>query len=152
MWSVEWWTGVVVVGVGVHLLAAYLKPRLDRVGGWLSRSWAARNEKRTRARLARIDLLKRDDGARLAASFGEIRYRVRSVQFLLLSVLFIGIGTLVGQGSMVVVGGWVFRGCGIGALLTMLLALDDHSEAMQISRELSMALSEKEESSSGPSN
>jgi hypothetical protein len=74
--SREWWLTVVVVGLGIHLLASYLKPRLDQAGGWFSRSWALRNEKRKRERQARIEVLKSNEDARRKAQMDEFRHRL----------------------------------------------------------------------------
>lgn len=79
LFSGTWWLTVFTVGLGIHLVASYLKPLLDQVGGWVSRSWAARSEKRSRERADRIAKLRCDEKARQQAILREFRYRLRSL-------------------------------------------------------------------------
>lgn len=48
--SPAWWVSVVIVGLLINLLSAYLKPPIDSLGSRLSSSWKARSE-RSRLRL-----------------------------------------------------------------------------------------------------
>ena len=94
----EWWITVVLVGLGIHLLASYLKPRLDQIGGWFSRSWAARNEAHAKELQERIDQLKRSRTARVNATTEEFRARLSGIQWAVLSlvsfILVVLVGTL----------------------------------------------------------
>jgi len=141
MLSIEWLMSVVVVGVAVHLLAAYVKPRLDRLGSWASRSWAARSERRQQSRMARIALLKASERARFDTAVHELRCRIRATHFILSSFVFVGFaGTTIAIAPVVIptvtLARIVFGVFGVLAVLTLLLALDDHVEAMQTQSEM----------------
>jgi hypothetical protein len=92
IFSREWWITVFLVGLGIHLLASYLKPRLDQIGGWFSRSWANRNEVRAKARQKRIETFKRSRMAQANATTEEFRAHLAGLErmglALLLFVLF----------------------------------------------------------------
>ncbi len=75
----EWWITVFLVGLGIHLCASYLKPHLDQIGGWFSRSWATRNKTRAHERRVRIDRLRCDETARWVAAQVEIRQRLQAL-------------------------------------------------------------------------
>jgi hypothetical protein len=94
MWSFHWWLSVVVVGVTIHLLAAYLKPRLDRFGNWISQKSSARTRARRQALLEAIELLRRDRAARYAAHFEEMRYRLRGLQHFVMAGWFFACGAV----------------------------------------------------------
>jgi hypothetical protein len=87
--SRDWWLSVFVVGLGINLIASYLRPQLDRMGGWVSGSWAGRNQRRARERSARgltcTDATRRP---RWAAGQHELRCRIRSLEFLVQGALF----------------------------------------------------------------
>src|SRR5450759_5203132 len=83
MFSREWWIAVALVGVVIHLTASYLKPRLDQIGGWLSRSWANRNALRAKERQERIEQLKEDTEARREATEEEFRELLHGIAMLL---------------------------------------------------------------------
>lgn len=77
--SREWWLTVVIVGLVIHLLASYLKPQLDRVGGKLSRAWSTRNAVRAREHEARVELLRRNESRKWMAAYDELRARIMAV-------------------------------------------------------------------------
>lgn len=87
IFSREWWITVFLVGLGIHLLASYLKPRLDQIGGWFSRSWASRNEARAKERQIKIDALKRSRTAKANATTEEFRARLLSLQWIAFSIV-----------------------------------------------------------------
>ncbi|MHB8218179.1 MAG: hypothetical protein ACYDDS_19060 [Candidatus Sulfotelmatobacter sp.] len=85
----EWWITVFLVGLVIHLLASYLKPRLDQAGGWFSRSWATRNKRHAHERQLRIDRLRSDETARWVARQEEIRYHLRALKALAFTILMV---------------------------------------------------------------
>jgi hypothetical protein len=99
MLSLKWWVSVFFSGLFIHIVASYLKPVLDLMGGRLSRTWAERNAKRAEVRVARIAELRSSEKARWAASFKEISNGLTAIQFLALSLIltlaFLGIAVLV---------------------------------------------------------
>jgi hypothetical protein len=95
IFSLEWWLTVVFVGLAIHLLAEYLKPHLDHIGGRLIRSWATRNAVRAHKRQLRIELLREDESRRLMAAQQEVRQRLIAIMLSVLAgwgmlVLFFG--------------------------------------------------------------
>jgi hypothetical protein len=87
MLTCEWWLSAFLMGLGIHLIALHLKPRLDQLGGWLSRSWATRNQGCARARQKRIDALKRSRDAKIEATIEEFRLRLSSLQWIFVACL-----------------------------------------------------------------
>jgi hypothetical protein len=81
--SPAWWIGVVVTGIAINLLSAYLKPRLDTFLGRFS-SWARdRNEVRRQKREQVISLLKENPHWQLVLASRALKHRVRFLTFLL---------------------------------------------------------------------
>jgi hypothetical protein len=95
LWSREWWLSVVLIGVVVHLLASYLKPRLDHTASRLALWWATRTEKKRTGREARIDELRSSSEKRILASVAELRCRMRSSQSVFFSVVFLAMAFIV---------------------------------------------------------
>jgi hypothetical protein len=91
--SREWWVSVFVVGLVIHLLASYLKPQLDRMGGWVSKSWATRNKRLSDDRRVRIAVYLHNETERSAAAFRELRLRILSL-WLLAQVIVLALGLL----------------------------------------------------------
>jgi hypothetical protein len=58
MLSLNWWIGVVVVGILINLAAAYLKPRIDSTLGSVSDRYRKKNEQRAKARAEQIEVLR----------------------------------------------------------------------------------------------
>jgi hypothetical protein len=79
MFTRQWLFSVLLVGLLIHLLASYLRPWLDRIGGWLSRSWSNRNRLRAEARQERIEKFKRSRMARWEATVDEFRALLSAV-------------------------------------------------------------------------
>jgi hypothetical protein len=80
--SPAWWVSVVIVGVLINLVSAYLKPTLDtrlsKASGW----WKARAVAEQRARHDLVERLKKSSHEQMLACFAEQRYRIRSVYML----------------------------------------------------------------------
>lgn len=99
--SVSWWVSVVVVGVVLNLVSAYLKPWLDRLGGSMSTTLRD-HSKRTHERHEQwIELLRTDQHAQLLMHAREARLRQRSIQFFLFAIVLFVFGMLdVGAGGL----------------------------------------------------
>ena len=85
--SLEWWLTVVVVGIGVHLAASYLKPRLDKAGGRVFRAWATHNAERARKRQLRVELLRSSESRRLMAAQENMHHLLTAVLLGVLTVV-----------------------------------------------------------------
>jgi hypothetical protein len=152
----EWWITVFLVGLGIHLCAQYLKPRLDQIGGWFSRSWATRNKRRAHERQVRIDQLRRDETARWLVVQKEFRRRLQGLFFLGLSLFFcvLYVGLEVGSIRRHVIEPSLPMArfgkipeviCLLAALLAIFPVLDTHFDASRISAELREALDKRDE-------
>ena len=58
--SPVFWVGVVIVGIVINILSAYLKPAIDKVFGGVSDRWAKRSEKLRQERTLRVERLAKD--------------------------------------------------------------------------------------------
>jgi hypothetical protein len=151
----EWWITVVVAGVVINILAAYLKPRLDQIGGWFSRSWTSRTKRRAHERQVRIDRLARDETARWAAAQEEIRSRFQELSALgLMILLCMFLGFVLeyvhtdSPSQLVKLPSWVaiaIAGLAFLALLAEFAAMSAHTSATNLKAELREALDKRDE-------
>ena len=81
-----WWVSVVVAGIAINLLSAYLKHPLDKVLGGLSSWWRQRSETRQKAWATRVDRLRESEEARNMAVATEVRFRLQAIHLLLLAI------------------------------------------------------------------
>jgi len=92
--STHWWLSVVVVGVALNLVAAYLKPRLDH---WAGRHSARAKERQVARAAKRMDLVERlreSSDERLYLLAEEMRCRLDATHFALLGIGTAILGTL----------------------------------------------------------
>ena len=85
--SPSWWVGVVIVGILINLISAYLKPRIDGIASKLStrrRNQVAADQE---FRKAAVERLKADPHEQLMAAAVELRHRLRALWSMLLGVL-----------------------------------------------------------------
>src|SRR5258708_31110019 len=83
--SVNWWIGVVIVGILINLLSAYLKNPADKVLSGISKWWATRTEKQRKERNLRIQKLIDSPDEQIFALIEALHVRVRGVFFTLIS-------------------------------------------------------------------
>lgn len=77
--SPAWWIGVVIVGVAINLLSAYLKPLFDSSASRMSTYWATRTKGRREARERRIAKLRDDPQGQIFAAHEESRHWFRAI-------------------------------------------------------------------------
>lgn len=82
-----WWLSVVIAGVLINLISAYLKLRLDRALGSASGWWKRRSIARQNAWAERIDRICRSDLERNLEITSEMRQRLQSIHMVLLAML-----------------------------------------------------------------
>ena len=92
--SPVWWFSVVAVGAAVNVLAAYLKPALDRLGSLVSTRWSQRTERLRAERRERIRRLQASEGERLLATIEVVNKRVEAVHQQVFALFFI---TMIGM-------------------------------------------------------
>lgn len=81
-----WWASVVVAGIAINLLSAYLKDPLDKALASMSSWWRRRSEARQKAWSARVDRIGSSEEARNSAAQSEIRLRLQAIHLLLLAI------------------------------------------------------------------
>ena len=86
--SIDWWIGIVVVGIIINLLAAYLKLPIDRILSVVSKWWATRTEIKSKERDERIDRLSSSNKEQLFALVQALHVRVRSIMMIILGFIF----------------------------------------------------------------
>jgi len=82
--SLDWWIGVVAVGIVINLVSAYLKGPCDRLLSAVSKRWATRTEAQRKARDERIARLRASRDEQTFALIQALHVRVRSVMMILL--------------------------------------------------------------------
>lgn len=85
--SPSWWLGVVIVGLLINLISAYVKPPLDKGLGFLFNWWSTRNKSLRDNQTALVERIKTDSQEQNIFIAHEIRYRLKSTDSLLLAVL-----------------------------------------------------------------
>jgi len=85
--SPAWWLSVVLAGIVVNLLAAYLKPLLDDWGARRSAARRARRDAQQAEREALLARLASDTHEQTVLLFRELRARLRAVLSLLLATM-----------------------------------------------------------------
>jgi hypothetical protein len=91
----NWWIGVVIVGIIINLLSAYLKSPTDKILSGFSKWWATRTEKERKARTLRIQKLIDNPDEQIFALIEALHVRVRAVFFALIAGIF-GIFIIIG--------------------------------------------------------
>jgi hypothetical protein len=81
-----WWFSVVVAGIVINLLAAYLKTPLDKTLAGSSSWLRSKSEVRRKAWEARVDWIASSEEARNTEVLLEIRQRLDSINSLLLAI------------------------------------------------------------------
>lgn len=142
MSSASWWFGVVLVGLTINLVAAYLKPRMDSVLSRVSKRWAANSAIKREEREARILTLIASEHEQILNRTEELRLRIRSFCYTfdasLLFLLGFSFQFIPGPKKL---GFIVFAIAACIALFIMLIALSDWHMAMRNREELDTARS-----------
>jgi hypothetical protein len=81
------WIGVVIVGIVINVLSAYLKGPCDWFFTRVSKWWATRSAKAKEARERRVAMLRNSKEERVMALLSTLHTRVRSVLMLLFGTL-----------------------------------------------------------------
>ena len=90
--SPAWWIGVVVVGIALNLLSAYLKTPLDRGLTLLSGRYARRSKKVRDDQDALIELLKVHPDMRIGGLTALVSYQWICITFTLLTIAMMTVG------------------------------------------------------------
>jgi hypothetical protein len=75
--SVEWWAGVVIVGILINLVSAYIKPLLDKLPAWSS-FWIRRHGEKQVARYETLlNRLRESPHYQVLAAIDEMYFRFK---------------------------------------------------------------------------
>lgn len=85
--SINWWLGVVFVGLLLNVLSAYLKSPIDRLLNSASKAWRNRSEASKKRSNAYIEQLRGSQELRQECWEQEIRARLQSLALTLMAVL-----------------------------------------------------------------
>ena len=95
--SIYWWISVVIVGILINLLSAYLKVKLDsslsRVSSW----WRNKSEARKAQRLKDLARLRNDSQEQMKLMLSILRYRITSIMYFLWGVTIIVLAISIDQ-------------------------------------------------------
>jgi hypothetical protein len=84
-----WWISVVVAGIIINLLSAYLKPSLDKYFSSTSSWWRNRSEKRRAVWVVRVERIVQDEKFERSEVESEVRLRLLAIHSLLLAIFLI---------------------------------------------------------------
>lgn len=85
--SLSWWLGVVLVGILLNVLSAYLKPAVDNLFSKVSSWWRNRSEEARGARTQFVAELRSDRHKQILMLAEENRKRLRSIGYLICSLI-----------------------------------------------------------------
>lgn len=135
--SPAWWIGVVLVGTLVSLIAAYLKPVIDKVLSRLSTYWKERVEQKNKKREEEIMFLRDNPEQRIATHFQEMSCRIRATQYFILSVMVLVFSFTAFEGNEESVVRIIVNAA---FLIIMIMGLREHYGAMKLNSKLSDSL------------
>jgi len=87
--SPVWWFSVVIVGILINLVSAYLKSPIDSRLSKISTWWRQRTEQQKAEQEALMNRLANSEHEQVMASFADLRDRLRSQYYLLMGVFII---------------------------------------------------------------
>ncbi|WP_396194084.1 hypothetical protein [Flavobacterium sp.] len=129
MTTLKWWISVALVGVILNIFSSYLKKIIDNFFGKISNRVKQRNLKRDHERNELIKYLKSNPNERYVLGLEELRCRIRSVTFILLSFMMTFFSELFPQKIAKI-------SCLILGLIILFIGMADHNEASKKARVL----------------
>ncbi|RCS56864.1 hypothetical protein DU000_11030 [Parvibium lacunae] len=81
-----WWVSVVVAGILINLLSAYIKSKLDTIAARTFSWWRDKSQASKAAWETRIEGISENDRIRDIELAREIRFRLQSINFLLMAI------------------------------------------------------------------
>ena len=89
--SLQWWLSVVVVGILINLLSAYLKGPTDSWFYYLFNWWKNRFETKKIAWMRSVDKIRQTPHDHPLIAISEVNMRIRSAHHLIVAAMSIGI-------------------------------------------------------------
>jgi hypothetical protein len=87
--SLYWWLAVVVVGILINVVSTYIRTGLEINLAKISTYWARKKDSRERKQEQLIALLSDSDKALILYAQTEQRFRVRALQNIIFSLIFL---------------------------------------------------------------
>jgi hypothetical protein len=87
LFSFYWWFSVVLVGIAINIVSAYLKTPVDNLLSWFSVRWQKRTDKKKVEFEALVQELRGNTTRQIFAAFEEMRQDIRAVAGLLVSIM-----------------------------------------------------------------
>jgi hypothetical protein len=128
--STYWWVSVVIVGIIINIISAYIKPLLENRLGRVSEFWKKRQEARTQTFSRQVSMLKENSDLRSIYALREIRYRIRSASYLIFASIFFAMASW----ALGVVSFYLTTGAALVGAVCMIIAMDDHFDAIQVKK------------------
>lgn len=136
--SINWWLGVVLVGILLNVLSAYLKPVIDALFSNASSWWRNRSEKARSARAFLVAELRNDKHKQILMLADENRKRLRSIAILIFSLMFLllYVSIKIGASSSIAAGTepplfWIRQFMYWGSMLLMFFSVLENRAAMK---------------------
>ena len=86
IFTISWWISVVVVGISINIVSAYLKNRIDKYLSGISNIWKRRVAIQDDIRKEKLDYLIANPNEQLFVSMQELRWRGRATYFGCMSI------------------------------------------------------------------
>lgn len=124
--SINWWVGVVLVGIVINIVSSYIKKALEDKLSNLSNFWKDKKEQRAQLEKNKVELLRGDSELRVLFALRESRYRIRSMIFIMFGYVSLAIAGYQNYGFAIGI-------MAFGAIM-ILVGLSDHRSAMEVKR------------------
>jgi hypothetical protein len=131
--SVNWWVGVVIVGILINLISAYLKKPADKFLSGFSNWWSTRTEKQRREREIRIQKMRVSPSEQILASLEMLHLRVRVNYWVLLFLFCVVIVVFEDLAHRT---GWTHMAIKIFGLFPAIGALNDYKDVIRSKMEI----------------
>lgn len=122
--TIEWWLGVVAVGIALNLVSAYLKPWLDRRVSSVSKRWGERSRQRREQRAQLVMYLRDHPDEQLHVLADEMRCRFGTILHLVIAMALLVI-------AFADIPEWSRRPLFWFSLLIAFVGLTEHGSAMK---------------------
>ncbi|WP_217511846.1 hypothetical protein [Vibrio metschnikovii] len=86
--SLDWWIGVVVVGLIINVFSAYLKPALDSFLSKLSYKWASRSKRNAEERKKWIKELQESEHEQVLCYLEFLNQKIWFIIYLVMTLIF----------------------------------------------------------------
>lgn len=127
--SLQWWIGVVIVGIVINLFSSYFKKGIDDFFSFISNKWKNRSKIKKEKHEMEIQYLIQNPNELSFLGIKELRLRIRSATNIILALMGLVLSQMVeGLGSFVV------KSIMVLSVITLFIGLSDHTDAMGVNK------------------